>query len=139
MPYCTQQDLVDRFSEPELVQLTDRGNTGNIDAIVLGQAIDDASAEIDTYLVGQYLLPLSSVPDVLVRVSCDITRYYLYDDQATEQVSKRYEMALKWLALLASGKVSLGLNSAGAEVTESSPISISSNDAIFTSTELASF
>jgi phage gp36-like protein len=108
MPYVTQQNLVDRFGEAELIQLTDRENTGAIDAVVLTQAIADAGAEIDGYLAGRYQLPLASTPSILVLYAGDVARYRLYDDGATEEVRKRYEDVIKFLRLAAEGKVRLG-------------------------------
>lgn len=110
MPYTTQQEMIDRFGEAEVVQLTDRdGSAGAIVAQVLDQAIADADAEIDGYLAGGgYTLPLASVPAILSRIGADITRYHLYDDAATEDVRRRYDRAVALLAAIAKGTVSLG-------------------------------
>ena len=108
MGYCTQQDLVDRFGTAELVQLTDRAGEGQIDTDVVDRAIADAAGEIDGYVTAAgYTPPLDPVPAVLVAYGCDIVRYRLYDDQATEQVSKRYDDAVRFLRLLADRKVRL--------------------------------
>jgi len=106
MTYCTKQDMIDRFSEQELIDVTDREQLMLINDVVLDQAISDAAAEIDSYL-GRYDLPLSVVPPVLVRLSCDIARYFLYDDMPTEQVTKRYEVAIKFLLNVAKGHIDL--------------------------------
>lgn len=101
-----------RFSESELIQLTDRDNLNIIDESVLTQAINDASAEIDSYL-SHYSLPLVIVPQTLGRISCDMARYYLYDDSVNELVTKRYENALKFLSMVARGTISLGVDNLG--------------------------
>lgn len=122
MGYATKQNLIDRFGQEELIQLTDRANAGAIDDTVLNQAIADADAEIEGYLPGRYTLPLASVPPVLTRIACDVARYHLYDDHATEQVRTRYEDARKLLEGIASGKVQLGLPaSAGAAPVAGAP------------------
>lgn len=108
MPYATQQDLVDRYSETEIIQLSDRAKTGAIDVAVVAAKLADADAEIDSYLVGRYTLPLVPVPLVLARIACDIARYHLFDDNATEQVTTRYKDAIRFLESLAKGTVSLG-------------------------------
>lgn len=108
MPYTTQQNLVDRFGEAEMIQLTDRENTGSIDADVLTQAIADADAEIDGYLAGRYQLPIAVVPGILTIYAGDIARYRLYDDGATDEIRRRYEDAMKFLRLVSEGKVRLG-------------------------------
>jgi phage gp36-like protein len=108
MSYATQQDMIDRFEQNEIIQLTDTTNSGVIDAAVLAKALSDADAQIDGYLVSRYTLPLATVPKSLVRFACDITRYYLYDDAATDEVRRRFEDAVKFLNLVAQGKLSFG-------------------------------
>ncbi|WP_036204735.1 phage protein Gp36 family protein [Marinobacter sp. MCTG268] len=113
MSYASQADLVERFGERELVNLTDRSGTGSIDSSVLTVALEDASAEIDGYLAARYQLPLTSVPTVLVRVCADIARYFLHDDNQGDVVEARYKSAVALLKQLASGQVSLGLSDSG--------------------------
>lgn len=112
MAYATLADLIDRYGEAELTQLTDRLGLAAPDAAMAGRALDDASAEIDGYLAVRYALPLATVPSVLLRVCADIARYRLWDDRASEEVRRRYEDARRLLERLASGDVSLGLPAA---------------------------
>jgi len=109
MPYCTQQDLVVRYGELELIQLTDReGLLGAIDTAVLNAALADASAEIDAYLRdGGYAIPLAQVPQTLTRHACQMARHYLYDGLRPEQVQKDYQESLRWLERVAAGQVRL--------------------------------
>ena len=107
MTYATQADLTDRFGAVELAQLTDRTNGVVIDATVLGRALTDADAEIDSYLATRYALPLASTPVVLVRMAADIARYRLYDDRVTEAVRQRYGDAVSLLKRMATGEVQL--------------------------------
>ena len=107
MTYAAQSDLSDRFSAAELAQLTDRVNGTVIDTTVLGRALSDADAEIDSYLATRYALPLVSTPVVLVRMAADIARYRLYDDGVTTAVRQRYEDAVSLLKRIASGDVQL--------------------------------
>jgi phage gp36-like protein len=108
--YAQIADLVGRYGEAEIVQLTDRATppTGAIDTSVAERALGDADAEIDAYLGGAYTLPLASAPPVLTRVACDIARYRLWDDQAPEEVRHRYLDAVRLLEAIATGKVTLG-------------------------------
>jgi phage gp36-like protein len=108
MPYCTQQNLVDRFGQPELIQLTNKADAAatTINATVLNAAIADADAEIDGYLVAY--VPLAIIPANLVRIACDIARYYLYDDLVTDQVRARYKDGVAYLMKVAEGKISIG-------------------------------
>lgn len=107
MTYATQTDLIERFGELELAQRTNRVDGATIDAVVLGRALADADAEIDSYLATRYTLPLSSTPPVVNRLACDITRYRLFDDGVPETVRVRYQDAVSVLKRLASGDMLL--------------------------------
>lgn len=120
MAYITEQDLVSRFGQREIQQLSDRSNMGTIDSAVVSTAINDASAEIDTYLAGKYALPLASNPVVLISVAANIARYHLYDLRATEIVQARYDDAIKFLKAISNGTASLGLDSSNTNVESSS-------------------
>lgn len=103
--------MIDRFGSDELIQLTDRGNVGVIDATVLGQALADADNEINSYLGSVYSLPLSTVPDRLIKLAADIARYQLYDAHASDQVRARYTDAIAFLKAVVTGTASLGIAS----------------------------
>lgn len=109
MGYATQADLIVRFGEPELVQLSDRVGAGVPDAAIVARALEDAAAEIEGYLAARYALPLLNVPGSLVRIACDIARFRLFGDQASAEVRTRYEDARRVLESIARGTVSLGL------------------------------
>ena len=111
MGYVTQQQYVDWFSESELIQHTDRDNTGAVNVTVFDEAVARASKRIDGYISPRYTLPLnqslidnSPIPD-----TCGIiVRYLLSKNCANEEIEKRYEDALKWLRDVAARRVSLG-------------------------------
>lgn len=109
MAYATAADMEERFGREELVARTDRDATGVVDGAVLGRALADAEAEIDGYLAARYALPLPTVPPLLARIACDIARYRLWEDQASEEVRRRYEDARRLLEAIGRGVVSLGL------------------------------
>jgi len=137
MTYATQQNMIDRFGNPEVIQITDHSNTGAIDATVLGQALADADAEIDGFLASRYVLPLTSEPPVLMRLACDIARYYLYDDRATDQVKERYQNARDFLTSIAQGKITLGVDASVAVVSEGPEVSAPTR--VFTTDTLADY
>lgn len=116
--YATRQNMIDRFGEAEIIQLTDRAErpTNVINDGVLNRALEDADGEIDSALAARYTLPLVSIPKVLVRIACDLARYHLYDDVAGESVRERYEDAKAYLKQLATGMMSLGLDSGNATI-----------------------
>ncbi len=113
MIYATQQNMIDRFGQEELIQRTDRDQLGVIDTVVLTQALNDAAALIDGYLRAAYTLPLATVPAELVLVCCNLARFYLYDDGAIEVVQKRRDEAISWLKDVSAKRVSLGADSGG--------------------------
>ena len=116
--YVTQANLVDRFGESELVQLTDTVNrpASTIDAAKVTAAIRDASALIDSYIVARTPLPLNTIPPVLTRVAGDIARYDLHGSRADgdHPVTMRYRDALSWLKDVAKGTVQLETSDASA-------------------------
>lgn len=111
MTYCTQQDLIKSFDEAELIIMTDRDNLGVINEDVLNNAIDNAAAEIDSYISVRYSLPLNSTPSVLTLHACNITRYRLYDNRSRDEVTERYKQAISFLDKISKGTVSLGVTS----------------------------
>lgn len=100
----TLQDLIDRFGEDELVNLTDKENYQIIDETVSDHAIADAIAEVTGYLNPTGLVVngvyIGTPPKSLVLKTCDIARYYLYENGVTEIVEKRYKQAIDWLMLV---------------------------------------
>lgn len=119
--YCTEQSLIVRFGEQELIQLSDRYNTGVIDSGVVALAISDATAKINGYLA-LYPLPLAVIPDGFERMACDIARYYLYDDAVPDQVRRRYDEAVTYLAAVASGAVELAFGAGGSGLEQGSGV-----------------
>lgn len=113
--YCSAQDMFNRFGIDEVIQRTDRNNTGLVNQFVLNTAMVDARNEIDGYLI-RYQLPLATVPPALTRIACDIARYRLYDDQIIDPVDRRYKEAIAFLKLLANGTATLGIDISGNEI-----------------------
>lgn len=106
MPYASQQDMETRFGLAELVQLTDDDATGEVGPR-LATALDDADKAINGYVAGTYVVPLSPVPDLVVRWACDIARYFLHRDGVPELVEKNYRAALVALKDVAKGDITL--------------------------------
>ena len=117
MSYATPQDLINRYPNRDLVQLTNEDPTvTTIDTAILQQALDDASAEIDGYLGGRFQLPLSDVPEVLDRLTCDVAIYRLQSLRPLHDLAdarRRYDDALAMLTKVANGEITLGIGSDG--------------------------
>ncbi len=103
MPYASLPDLIARFGEDEIVQLTDTDGSHEPDAVVVARALADADAEIDAALAGRYTLPLAQVPELLRRIACDLVRELLYTDTLPEVVKQRAQTARGLLRGVASG------------------------------------
>jgi len=132
--YCTQNDLVARFGEDDLIELTDKDGSQNaIVSSVIEQAINDAGATINGYIGGRYRLPLSATPEVLTRMCCDIARYYLYDDvlDAEHQAAKRYKDAISYLKDVAKGVVQLGIDDGSNKATTNNTATMLSAGSVF--------
>jgi phage gp36-like protein len=139
MSYAVAQDMIDRFGQEELVELTDRANTGAIDMTVLARALADADAEINSYLSSRYALPLASVPAELVPKACDLARYFLYDTRVNERVKDRHDDVIKWLQALAKGLVSLGLDPVDVPVPDAAGVQFTANARVFGADLLADY
>lgn len=81
---------------------------------IIEAAIEDAGAEIDGYLAKRYPLPLSPVPQVVNKFAKDIAVYNLYSRIGIDESDReknylnRYKAAVRFLELLAEGKVEIG-------------------------------
>lgn len=111
MNYCTKQDLIDRFGERELIQLTDRTNTpaSTADDSVIERAISDASTLADGYIGKVYALPLADIPTTLTKAVADIARFYLHARgvEKDNPVQRAHDQALSWLKDISKGLVQL--------------------------------
>lgn len=108
MAHAALADLQARYGADEILQLTDRNSDGLPDADVYGPALDDASTEVDAYLAAITTLPLTTpVPDLVVFITCEIARYRLWKDLASDEVRRRYEDAARQLREIAARRVKL--------------------------------
>ena len=86
---------------------------------IIDMAIGDADAEIDGYLAKRYRVPFDPVPRVLNKFSKDIAIYNLYsrigidEGESEKNYLNRYNSAIKFLTLVAEGKVNIGTGEGG--------------------------
>jgi phage gp36-like protein len=132
MPYCTKQNMIDRTSELEIVQLTNRDDPTaiTINDAVLNNAITSAGARINRYITSY--LPLTNIPEDFKQIACDITLYFLYYPLVPEHIQAVYDDAIKYLEKVASGKIPIAPD-AGGTVDEPAEamVSFSSGDSVF--------
>jgi phage gp36-like protein len=133
MPYATQQDMIDRYGEDDLLIAADHDGDGVADAAVVTQGLSDATDVIDAHIGARYTLPLATVPAVLKRLCVDIALYLMSKPPSiTEEKRKRYEDAIKLLQAISSGKVSLGISETGETVATTGGASFTAKDRVFT-------
>ncbi len=119
MSYATAQDVINRYPNRDLVQLTNEDPTATtVNTAPITQALGDASAEIDGYIEGRFTLPLTDPPAILTRLATDIAMYRMQTLRPLhdlEDARKRYEDAVAMLAKVAAGELTLGLAADGQE------------------------
>lgn len=111
MPYCTTNDILERFPEQTLISLTDDDGSGTVNQQRVDAAISDASSLMDLYLAERYSLPLSEIPEPLKKIAVDISLYFIYsgrfDDEIPDNIRTRYKEALTVLQKINEGALIL--------------------------------
>lgn len=104
---------------------------------IIDEAIADANGEIDGYLAKRYAVPIAPAPKIINKCSKDIAVYNLFSrigiDESTDQKTylNRYNQAIKFLTLVAEGKVSLGAEADDPVTAAATGFSVKSNPRIF--------
>lgn len=137
MTYAAASELLDRFSAEEIAQRVDRSiprlvsgellqlaaaggdlsgytaaeqNAVASSLAIVAQSLADADSTIDGYLAGRNAVPLATPPLIIKRLACDLARFFIYDDQVTETIQKRYDAAIAFFRDVAAGRVSIGVD-----------------------------
>ena len=108
--YATQQDLIDRYGTPRLVQLTDIGlpQTGEINATVVAGRLADASAEVDGYFGARVAVPMAAPVAPMVRLVTTRIAYALLLGAAASDTDRAdLADARKYLMAIARGEIPL--------------------------------
>jgi phage gp36-like protein len=137
--YIDRAGLEQRFGKAEIDELADDDKSGTVEAgeeNSVTSACEDASTLIDGYLAAKYTLPLVSVPDMLIGWAADIARFRLWDDQAPEEVRRRYEDAIAQLRDLARGLIALPPGTDGTPASAPLAFDGYANERVFTETTL---
>lgn len=141
MPYCTQAELVDRYGEPFLVQLTDRAETatGTIDADVVTRAISEADDLIDGYVKGRYTLPFDTTPDLVSTISARLAIYNLHVYEPSEKILREYKDAITTLEKIAKGIIQLDAAGETPATTGQGDVRVTERDRPFTGPKMTGF
>lgn len=140
MGYATQQDMINRYGQQQLIELTDRADppAGAIDATVLQAALDEASSTIDGFLLRRYALPLTTVPTIVRRACEAIAWFDLHRGRYTDEDRDAYNDAFKLLTQISQGTVLLDV--AGVEPPSAAAQAVEqSSDRVFNKDKLKGF
>jgi len=115
--YCQIEDIRKQVQEDTLIQLTDDNQSGQIDSVIVDEAVIYSETLIDGYLRGRYVLPLASVPEVIKILAVDLTIYRLYSrrfqTETSDAVTEKYKNSIKILEQIQRGIISLGIETVG--------------------------
>lgn len=84
---------------------------------IIQEAMVDADGEIDGYLAKRYPVPLSQIPKVINKFAKDIAVYNLFsrigidENNREKNYLNRYQAAVKFLQMVATGQVDIGVGS----------------------------
>lgn len=108
--YIDDLDMERRFGPQEISDLKNNiGGTAPEMQETLRKAYRDATDEMNSYLsVRYYVVAAFNPPPAMIKIyCCDIARFRLWGDQPTEEVRKRYDRALVWLAEVRDGQANV--------------------------------
>ncbi|WP_417423606.1 gp436 family protein [Hoeflea sp.] len=118
--YATVADMTARFGETQMIRLSrpeDR-TAETVDEVKINTALNDATAVIDGYVRGRYLVPIATPPKEIVRAACILARYDLAQGEATdpsEEMAKSRKDVISWLENIAKELIHLDVPPAAPE------------------------
>lgn len=122
MAYITNDDIQSRIGLAAYIQLTDDAGTGSADASKVDEARLGAEGEANSYLAARYAVPVDLTGEPQVQAALrsfvlDIAAYRLHTRRppVPEDIIRRRDDAVTWLARVASGLVQLPAASAPTE------------------------
>lgn len=144
MAYATIQNMIDRFTEAELRQLAPV--TPNVapfhDVARIQQALDDASAELDSYFSIRFAVPIAEQLPLVEMHTCNLAREAL-DRTGRTNVLEAGKRARAWGKDVAAGRASLGSGPDGqaddVPTAESGGVQVEAPDRVFTESSLAGY
>ncbi len=106
-------------------------------APIIDEAIADADGEIDGYLAKRYAVPMDPAPKILNKLSKDIAVYNLFSRTGIQEGTDkeifltRYNAAIKFLTLVADGRVAIGADASNPASAAATGFSVRSNPRLF--------
>lgn len=143
MSYCKREDVREMLKDDALniivgdEYIEDPAEREAKVGPIIDGAIADAEGEIDGYLSKRYNVPLDPPPRIISKYTKDIAIYNLYSrigiDEASSEKNflNRYNAAIKFLTLVAEGKVSIGAEADDPTTAAATGFSAKSNPRLF--------
>ena len=141
MSYAVQSDLSPRrISNAELIQLTDDTNSGAVNAQLVTDVLDEASALIDSYCRVRYTVPLQASSQVK-GLCLTIGEYLLYlrRKRMKPDVRQAYEDALAFLKDVSTSKAGLDQPATATPQTSGGDVQVTQVQERFSEDSLAGF
>ncbi len=129
--YIAETDLDEYIEEKALIQLTDDDRTGAVNSDIVDECIAGAEDEVDGYLSGLYLVPITGTVPGLVSEACVVLacrRLYLRRGGVPTSFAEQVKDTMSFLTKIAEGKIKLDIP--GSDVVGS--ISFQANDRVHT-------
>lgn len=141
MSYATLQILVDRYGQHLLLQVADRADppAGTIDSVIVDRVLADTDAVIDGYLAGRYVLPLASVPPLLVDLAAAIAIYKLHLYSPEAKIADEFKDAIASLSRIATGVIRLPVAGIEPVGSDAAGVVVIDRDRDFTPENLGGF
>lgn len=141
--YLDAAGYLARFGEYETEALTQEADDGQINEPMVQAAIDDATADAESFLVGRYDLVAvrAAPPAVLIGFIADLARERLHIDRPSDEVTARADRARTALKEFANGTRSLVIAAGTAidpTISTGSP-AYARRDEVFSDDNLAGF
>ena len=139
--YLTYDEFLLMFDEEDILAVAGIGGHNSAAGRVIDQArvetvITRANSRIDGYVLSRFSAlagtPAANIPEALKGAAGDIVNYWLRDREGNRStvgdvLRQRFEDALKYLSGIQSGKVDLGSDFVGGEITNKALGGISGN------------
>ncbi len=140
MAYCTENDLLNQLTQPELVQLTDDAGTGAVDSAKVDAALMAASATIDAYAGARYTLPLQ-LSEKIKQLCIDLAIYELEKRRRRirEATLAARDAALSFLRDLARGRAVLDQPAGAQPQTSEADVKRTEQERVFDDENLEGF
>lgn len=107
MAYCEMEDITLRIPASFVSSLANDAGGDEPDMATVERAIADADSLINAHVRSRYQVPFTTVPELIKRLSVDLSVYYLYqrkyDNDMPEPVRFRYTDAIRLLTSIGNG------------------------------------